>query len=193
VAEDQIAQSGVPASVVADIQTLLNRLDYDAADGRFSATLAVTPAGGGAQHYSIAGRAHSVVEVPVLRDRLRPDTVIRADDIVWRKVRSDRLRREVVTDAADLVGMSPRRTIVPGRALAPGEVGPPIMVRKGETVTMRLKSPQMELTAIGRALDSGADGDVIAVQNTDSRIVVEAVVAGTSLVVVDPGYRLVRN
>jgi flagellar basal body P-ring formation protein FlgA len=55
------------------------------------------------------------------------------------------------------------------------------MVAKGSTVTMLFEAPVMRLTAIGRALAEGAEGDTITILNPTSYRKVEAVVvkAGT--------------
>jgi flagella basal body P-ring formation protein FlgA len=44
----------------------------------------------------------------------------------------------------------------------------PILVRRGAIVTIRLETPNMSLTARGKALENGSAGDVIRVVNLQS-------------------------
>lgn len=175
----------VPRGALVDMA--VEDLHYDPTTGGFDATLRVAPAGSKARTYVLAGRAHAMVEIPVLQSRLRADDVIRSADVGWETVRADRVNDRIVTDARELIGMSPRRTVTPGRPIESDHVGAPIVVIKGASVTMRLITPRMELTASGRALESGSIGDVVRIQNADSRIVVEGTVEGPNIVSVRPG------
>src|SRR4051794_25030171 len=70
---------------------------------------------------------------------------------------------------------------------APG-LQQPQVVTKGSLVTMVLQQRSMTLTAQGKALEAGADGQVIRVVNTMSNRTVEAVVTGPNQVsVAKPG------
>jgi flagella basal body P-ring formation protein FlgA len=51
-------------------------------------------------------------------------------------------------------------------------------------VTIILKSPKMTLTAQGKALDDGSDGDTVRITNTQSNKVIEAEVTGPAKVAV---------
>jgi len=64
----------------------------------------------------------------------------------------------------------------------------PQVVTKGSLVTMVLQQKSMTLTAQGKALEAGSDGQVIRVVNTMSNRTVEAVVIGPNQVSVSkPG------
>ena len=58
----------------------------------------------------------------------------------------------------------------------------PIMVAKNSLVTVRLQNERMQLTVQGRALEDGAEGDVVRVMNTSSNTVVSAVVVDSGVV-----------
>lgn len=53
-------------------------------------------------------------------------------------------------------------------------------------MTIILKAPKMILTALGKALDNGADGDTVRITNTQSKKVIEAEVTGMGRVSVLP-------
>ena len=62
----------------------------------------------------------------------------------------------------------------------------PALVQRGSVVEMQLQSPGISLVAQGVALESGATGERIRVQNPSSHAVVEAEVMGPGRVRVTP-------
>ena len=167
-------------SATMDIEDLsLNRQT-----NRFSA-LVVTPAGDpAAQRVRVTGRVFEMTEVPVLGRRILAGKVIRKGDIQWIKMRADQLQRDTITDSKDLIGLVPTRSLRDGKPVRASHVRRPLMVAKGNLVTMVLKGPSMLLTARARAQESGSKGDVIRVANTQSKQVLEAVVTGPGTVAV---------
>jgi flagella basal body P-ring formation protein FlgA len=69
----------------------------------------------------------------------------------------------------------------------------PILVAKGSLVTIILRTPKMTLTAQGKALDNGADGDTVRITNSQSKKVIEAEVTGTARVAVVPSGSMAMN
>ena len=54
----------------------------------------------------------------------------------------------------------------------------PIVIDKGETVTMQFTVPGVELTAMGRAMSEGGIGDTVTIQNPVSfRMITATVIA----------------
>ena len=148
-------------------------LDFDRDSRRF---VALVSAGGESQRLS--GRAFQVFDVPVLIRPMAAGEVIGEADLELRAVRGDRLDRNAATSSAQLVGMTPARGLKAGRAVKVSEVRAPVLVAKGALVTMTLNAPGLTLTAMGRALEEGAEGDFIRVLNVQSKRTVEGVVAG---------------
>jgi len=171
----------------------VEELTRDAGSGRFRAVLSVRDGTGPARRLTLLGTAHAYVEVPVLRARLRRDHVIEDADIAWASLRADRVPESALRDPLEIVGLSPGRMVPPGKPLVAADLVAPTIVAKGALVSMRLTTERMDLVAIGRAMESGALGDVIQVRNIQSRLVVEAVVTGPDRVSVRPGTRLIAN
>ena len=69
-----------------------------------------------------------------------------------------------------------------GRPIRTRDLQDPVLVPKRSLVTILFKRPKMTLSAKGRALDDGSDGEVIRITNTQSNTVIEAVVIGPHLV-----------
>jgi flagella basal body P-ring formation protein FlgA len=90
----------------------------------------------------------------------------------------------VILEPEDLAGFSPKRTLRAGTPIRVAEVQPPVVVSKGALVTLVLDTPSMTLTARGRALEDGGDGDTIRVTNAQSRTTVQGVVTGAGKVAV---------
>jgi len=164
----------------------ITRLTVDPGNGRFLAQ-AVAPAAGEVKaRLSITGRAVALTEVPVLKNGARPGEVIRERDIEWMSVQASRLTRTTVTDPGSLVGMTPRRPIRAQEVVRSTDLQAPVMVAKNSLVTIRLQTDRMQLTVQGRALEDGAEGDVVRVMNTKSNNVVSAVVIDSGAVEVVP-------
>jgi flagella basal body P-ring formation protein FlgA len=168
-----------PTIAVADIT-------WQAATGRFSVLLAA-PAGAPTVTVPISGRAVAMSEVPVLARRMGTREVIGDADILWIEVPADRLGASVVRDASELVGMSPRRSIGAETPVRQEDVRAPIVIARGEAVTMVVRHGGLTVTARGRALDEGARGATIRVMNIDSKRTIEAEVTGPGAVAVGGG------
>ncbi|MBX6322125.1 MAG: flagellar basal body P-ring formation protein FlgA [Rhodospirillaceae bacterium] len=156
-------------------------LVFDERTGRFAAKVVVPAHGPAAASVRVSGQRLRLTDVPVLAVRRVPGDVIQAGDVKWEPVRSDRLGADVVLDPALIVGRTPRRPLRPDEPLRASDLDRVLTIRKGTLVTIRLQSPQMSLTVLGRALEDGAQGQPIRVMNTKSNRVVQGIVqdAGT--------------
>lgn len=172
----------VPTDV--DASLAVRDLLIDERSGRFSATVVAPAHGPAAAQTTVSGRLHEVTEVPVLATRLLPGQIIKASDIQWTRVRLDRLSGTVLVDPAQIVGKTPRRPLRAGDPIRSNDLETALTIRKGSLVTMVLQSPQMVLTVMGRALEDGAEGQVIEVANTKSERIVHAVVRDANTVTV---------
>lgn len=165
----------------------------DRRSGRFSAIVAAPAGEPTAKRSRITGRLFKMTEVPVLNRCKSSNQVIAESDITYMLVRSDRVHRDIIVDVQDLIGQAPRRTIRDGVPIRIGDVRHPVMIDKGSIVTMVLETPTMILTAKGRALEEGSDGDTIRITNSQSSSVVEAVVVGAGMVRVRSYARAALN
>ncbi|MEO3429441.1 flagellar basal body P-ring formation chaperone FlgA [Pelagibius sp. CAU 1746] len=162
------------------------RLTLDPSSGRFLAHVVAPASGEPKASLSVTGRALEMTEVPVLNRRVNPGEVIRARDIEWMSVQANRLTRTTVVDAASMIGMSPRRPVRAQDLVRSTDLQTPVMVTKNTLVTIRLQTERMQLTAQGRALEDGAEGDVVRIMNTKSNTIVNGVVVDAGSVIVAP-------
>ena len=177
----------------SDATLYVEDVEFEPRTNRFTAIVTAPVNDPAAPRTRVTGRVFKVSEVPVLNRRMLSGEIISARDIEWIKLRSKRLQNDAILTAEDLIGKAPRRSMRAGAPIRSSEVRRPVLVPRGGLVTIVLRMPDMILTAQGKALDEGSDGDTIRVTNTQSNTVIEAVVSGASIVSVRPTNRVAMN
>jgi flagella basal body P-ring formation protein FlgA len=155
----------------------------DPRSGRFSAFVSAPSGATGAQRQRVTGTLVVETEVPVPNRPVAMGEVLGAGDIEQIKLPRDRLAADTIVDPAQLIGKSARHMLPAELAVHTGDVQDPLVVHKGDLVTIALHTAAMDLTAQGKALDDGALGTAIRVANTQSNRIIDATVAGPLLVV----------
>jgi len=158
----------------------VEKLTYDVAANTFTAI--VSPAAQPDLKKEVSGHFYPVSQIPVLKSPLRPGDIISKDDIDYVDMRSVDISSAMVTEAANLIGQTPRHGINVMKPVVLSDIQMPIIVRKGDLVTMVLKSNALSLTAQGKAMENGAAGDAIHVMNSTSKQVIDAIVTGAQTV-----------
>ena len=103
---------------------------------------------------------------------------INEGDLTFVTVDGSALMSGVPTKMDEVKGMQSRRMLVAGQPFRADDVRRPIVVTKGQTVTMQFLAPGVELTAMGRAMSEGGVGDTVTIQNPISyRMIAGTVVA----------------
>jgi flagella basal body P-ring formation protein FlgA len=108
--------------------------------------------------------------------------VIGDGDVALGTVSSPVLSGNVITSLDAARGMEARRPLRAGEVISTTDVRHPVVVTKGQTVTMTFDAPGVSLTAMGRAMAEGGVGDTVVVQNPTSYRMVNAVVTGAGTV-----------
>lgn len=80
--------------------------------------------------------------------------------------------------AVDAEGKATTRNIPAGSTLRPGDIAEPALVRRGEAVTLALRSGGMVITAPGRALADAPMGATVRVLNLATNRTLDAIVEG---------------
>jgi flagella basal body P-ring formation protein FlgA len=133
--------------------------------------------------FLLAGSAFaSTVRVVVpAHDIARGDTIVETD-LTFATMDGADLMSGVPTKMEEVKGMQARRTLSAGRPFRGDDVRRPIVVTKGQTVTMEFSVPGVELSAMGRAMSEGGIGDSVTVQNPVSYRMVSATVTAPGTV-----------
>jgi flagella basal body P-ring formation protein FlgA len=134
----------------------------------------------------VAGALVEIVEVAVLNRSLKRGESVKAGDISLERRRRDSVPADAQEDAAQLVGREARRVLSAGSLVRQGDLIRPELVARGDVVTIVYQGPGLVLTLRGRATESGALGDTIAVVNPQSKKVLQANVTGPGTVSVAP-------
>jgi len=87
-----------------------------------------------------------------------------------------------ISNPADAVGQMSRRMLRPGDILRSGQLSSPVLVKRGDAVTMVARREGIEVSMAGEALDAGGKGAVVRVRNAGSGQVVRMRVAGPGTV-----------
>ena len=114
-------------------------------------------------------------------DIARGDT-ISENDLTYATVDGAALMSGVPTRMEEVKGMQARRVLVAGQPFRGDDVRRPIVVTKGQTVTMEFDAPGVQLTAMGRAMSEGGVGDTVTVQNPVSYRMISAIVTAPGTV-----------
>ena len=121
-----------------------------------------------------------IVVVPN-RDIARGETMGESD-LVYGTIPSNTVFSGIATSVDTLKGMEARRMLRAGEIVRVDDVRHPVVVSKGQVVTMTFEAPGVTLTASGRAMAEGGVGDTITVQNPASYRQVSAIVTGPGTV-----------
>ena len=109
------------------------------------------------------------------RDIARGQTIADSD-LTYATVQGGGLMSGTVTSFDAVKGMEARRVLHAGETLRADDVRRPVVVTKGQTVTMTFDAPGVQLTAMGRAMSEGGIGDTVTIQNPASFRMVSGIV-----------------
>ena len=189
---DQFIKLHVPENSLSGVT--VDDIEFAARKQRFNAIISVPANASGSRQLRLRGRVYKTIEVPVLKHRVLSGEIIKQDDIKWIKIRAQRFYKpNAVAKENEIVGMSPKRSIRPGIPILLSSIRRPILVAKREPSDNVFASPQMTLSAQGRALENGSGRDVIPISNMHSKKIVEAEIIGHGKVAVRAPAQLAMN
>jgi flagella basal body P-ring formation protein FlgA len=127
---------------------------------------------------AFAGTVRIVVPA---HDIARGDT-IGENELTYATVDGAALMSGVPTRINEVIGQQARRMLSAGQPFRGEDVRRPIIITKGQTVTMQFIVPGVELTAMGRAMSEGGIGDTVTIQNPASYRMISGTVIGPGTV-----------
>ena len=84
-----------------------------------------------------------------------------------------RTGRQFITNPEQLLGYRFIRNVNAGKALQPRMLETPLLIKKGQQVTIIAGNPTLQVRMAGQAMRDGAKGDIIRVRNLSSSRIVE--------------------
>jgi flagella basal body P-ring formation protein FlgA len=126
--------------------------------------------------------ADTNTRIVVLNRDIARGEVIADSDLTFGTVSSTALMSGTVTSMDAARGMEARRALRAGQPFQAFDVRRPIVVTRGQTITMTFEAPGVDLTAMGRAMSEGGIGDTVTVQNPASFRMIAAIVTAPGTV-----------
>ena len=100
--------------------------------------------------------------------------VITANDLHFIKMPISKLKGKFFEDPREIIGLASKRTIRPGQVIYGRSLMKPMVVKRGSKVLIVAKSPTLEITCPGIAMEQGSRGDFVRVKNLQSKRVIIA-------------------
>lgn len=168
-----------PDQVLADPKVhdpiRVDRVEWSQANGHFTlhATVAVEV---GTDRLILSGIATEMIDVITLAQPIRRGDIVKEEDFDIVRLARNKVPAGALTDAKDIVGKQARTNVRANSPLSRRDFQRPVLIERGEKITVTYEMPGMKLTSRAQAMDDGAKGDVIDVMNLTSRRIVPAIV-----------------
>ena len=117
--------------------------------------------------------------------RLNKGKVITGDDIYLAKKNISRLHPDILTDMNQAIGLMLKHDVKENDTIKEGMLQKATIVNRGDMVTILAEMGGIRVTAPGRILEKGCQGESIRVQNAVSKKNINARVVNDSTVMVD--------
>jgi flagellar basal body P-ring formation protein FlgA len=114
--------------------------------------------------------------------KIMPDQIVESGDFVKQSTSIEDLRTTYVRTLDEVVGKIARRSFSPGDLIVREAFTEPFLIKRGETVQLRLQRDGVILTSQARAEENGRLGQMIRVRNLDYSTVLKAQVTGRAQV-----------
>jgi flagella basal body P-ring formation protein FlgA len=156
----------------------------DPRNGRFDVNFEVAnDTGTAAAKLRFTGIAVETVETAVLTRDIERNELLRSSDLVTERRPKAAVGSDVATRER-AVGMQMRKQVRAGQPLKNVDLTKPDLVQRDQNVTLIYESAGLYLTIRGKALEAGAEGDVVNVLNLQSKRTVSGVVIGREQVAI---------
>jgi flagella basal body P-ring formation protein FlgA len=126
--------------------------------------------------------ADTGVRIVVPSHTIARGEVISDADLTYQTIPAGSFMVGMATSPKMLDGMQARRVLRAGEGVRSEDVRAPILITRGQTVTMTFTAPGITLTAVGRAMSAGGMGETVTVQNPASYRMISATVTGPGTV-----------
>jgi flagella basal body P-ring formation protein FlgA len=134
----------------------------------------------------LSGTVFESREVPIIVRAVAMGELVKPTDVVLERRPKAALPADVAANPDQVVGMTARRALRAGETVRTGDLARPALVLRDHVVTLVYQMPGILLSIRAKALDNGAEGDVINVLNTQSNRTLQATVIGLGKVAITP-------
>lgn len=172
----------LPGNVDATAE--ISQMNYTAGRDVFSAVLAAPSAANPVKTLTVSGLIEKTIKVPVLTSAISEGNIIGSGDIEWIDIAARHMVNDTIVDADKLIGKTPIRMVDAGVPVRVRDVKSPQLVARGDEILLQFNQGGLQLTAKGKAMQNGAEGETIRVLNISSNQSLRGEVTGNKIVVV---------
>lgn len=178
--EERIASSGGDARIArirgardvslprGEATRTLEMPEGEELSGSVRVTLAFRVDGLPAGSVTLHARLHRMMEAVTTVRPLAKGSVITARDVALETVSEAEVSSTAFASVEDVVGKVARKRIDAGAVMRPGMVERPVLVERGDVVTIVARSERMRIGTLGEVRNKGRRGDRVRVLNLDS-------------------------
>jgi flagella basal body P-ring formation protein FlgA len=170
----------VEASVTSDL--VLASAALNPMSGRFEISFEVPGSTIIRKPLRFTGSVVETVEVAVTTRALPAGAVIRGSDLSVERRPKQKVAGETLGTVHEAIGLALRTAVRAGQPLRRTDLMKPQVVHRDDNVTLVYEVPGIMLTTRGKALEGGAEGDVINVLNVQSKRTIQGTVTGPNRV-----------
>ncbi|WP_150525595.1 flagellar basal body P-ring formation chaperone FlgA [Roseibium sediminis] len=182
----------IQANPAAEQLVQVNNVLWSRSDGRF--TISFSFAGEyDRTNVSLNGHAQEMLEVTTLLQPLKTGQILRLEDLTTTRMPRTKVPANAVGNPDEVVGLAARSSLRANMPLARNDFTKPILISRGEKVTITYVIGGMKLTTRGKAMDDGAKGEPIDIMNLDSRRIVPAMVLSRGQVLAQPAHAQIAS
>lgn len=124
------------------------------------------------------------VNVPLVTSAhtLERGRVIGPEDVVMREQNVALMQEQVFTDLQQVTGQTLKRRLNAGQPLSASALDQPVLISRGQSVTLVINHQGIEASTAGEALKQGRKGEMIRVRNSSSQRIVDGRVESAGVV-----------
>lgn len=161
---------------------------------RQGAGMGAADAAGSARDASATvGRPGATVEVLTYTRSLAAGDVVQPEDVAWTQVQAHMAAGGAPQDADQVIGLSARRALRAGSAVAARDLTAPQVIARNDMVQVAFVAGGVSLTVTGRATRDAARGEAVPILNTTSGRTIDAVATGPGRAVAGPAAMAARS
>lgn len=157
---------------------------YDRNRGTSRFQIRVIQSGSSVRTFRIKASISQKNLVPVVTEPIARGQTVRASMIKWKNRDITSLSGNIVTSEKNVIGYKTKRSLDPGEIITGDVLKKPIVIDRRTPVTIVDRKNGLTITTKGKALEDGARGDRIMVENQSSEVKLLAEVIGERRVLI---------
>ena len=164
---------------------LVEGLKADDLTNKFSCQVEIFADGKAFARTTVSGKFYVLGDIYVPARPIDKGEVIVPDMLKIISVRMNRVKPMFVTEKSKLINKEAKRHLKEGKMISDRDIGPKILIKKNDLITLVYKTDNMQITVRGQARQDGAKGDKIEVENTKSKKILIGIVEDADTVNID--------